>query len=35
MIDGSGRSTVVLDVSGVRWASQQSTVTAVLGRRRA
>ncbi|WP_024805052.1 cation-translocating P-type ATPase [Nocardia sp. BMG51109] len=33
MIDGSGRSTVVLDVSGVRWASQQSTVTAVLGRR--
>ncbi|WP_369221447.1 cation transporter [Streptomyces sp. R39] len=27
------RSTAVLDVRGLRWASQQSTVTAVLGRR--
>ncbi|MFD8501251.1 heavy metal translocating P-type ATPase [Streptomyces sp. NPDC059687] len=27
------RSTAVLDVRGLRWASQQSTITAVLGRR--
>ncbi|WP_227997534.1 heavy metal translocating P-type ATPase [Nocardia australiensis] len=28
-----GRSTAVLDVSGVQWASEQNVVTAVLGRR--
>ncbi|MGQ4617403.1 heavy metal translocating P-type ATPase [Nocardia sp. R7R-8] len=33
MVEESGRSTAVLDVSGVQWASQQSVVTAVLGRR--
>ncbi|WP_331452718.1 heavy metal translocating P-type ATPase [Streptomyces sp. SS162] len=30
---GEGRSTAVLDVRGLNWASQQSTVTAVLRRR--
>ncbi|WP_265864230.1 heavy-metal-associated domain-containing protein [Streptomyces sp. SKN60] len=30
---GKERSTAVLDVRGLAWASQQSTVTAVLGRR--
>ncbi|WP_240134462.1 heavy metal translocating P-type ATPase [Streptomyces sp. MUM 178J] len=31
--EGKERSTAVLDVRGLNWASQQSTVTAVLGRR--
>ncbi|SEL49671.1 heavy metal translocating P-type ATPase [Nonomuraea pusilla] len=31
--DAKDRSTAVLDVSGVRWASEQNVVAAVLGRR--
>ncbi len=33
MDENTGRSTAVLDVSGMVWASQQNVVTAVLGRR--
>ncbi|WP_328404848.1 heavy metal translocating P-type ATPase [Nocardia sp. NBC_00403] len=33
MDEDTGRSTAVLDVSGMGWASQQNVVTAVLGRR--
>ncbi|MCC3318379.1 heavy metal translocating P-type ATPase [Nocardia africana] len=33
MVGESGRSTAVLDVRGVEWASQQNVVTAALGRR--
>ncbi|MFD8249756.1 heavy metal translocating P-type ATPase [Nocardia sp. NPDC059691] len=33
MVDEAGRSTAVLDVRGLWWASQQNTVTSVLGRR--
>ncbi|MFD8563593.1 heavy-metal-associated domain-containing protein [Streptosporangium canum] len=30
---GKEHSTAILDVSGLRWASEQNVVTAVLGRR--